>query len=122
MEIAEFSYCFHKPEDDCSCRKPRAGLVPTMYQGTPVDFRLSYTVGDKDCDLFLGDNLGTQSCLVLSGKGKKTQASLKGTEGDSRYLKYENLLELALTLPDLTTSASETVNLGQTTRPKEKDV
>ena len=96
-----------------------------MYQGKPVDFRKSYTVGDKDCDLFLGDNLGTQSCLVLSGKGKKTQETLKGTEGDSRYPKYNNLLEFALTLPDLASAASaasETVNLGETARAEEKDV
>ena len=26
VEIVEFLYCFHKPEDACPCRKPAAGL------------------------------------------------------------------------------------------------
>ena len=28
IEIVEFAYCLHHPEDKCDCRKPEIGLVP----------------------------------------------------------------------------------------------
>ena len=101
IEVAEFAYCFHHPNDDCACRKPRTGLIPTQFQGEPIAFSQSYVVGDKPCDLQLGDNLGGKSCLVLSGKGKATLAELSASHAALSYSTYQDLLQLAISLPEL---------------------
>ncbi len=96
VEIAEFSYCFHHPDDHCKCRKPEIGLVPREFSGQTVNFAESFVVGDKECDVRLGENLGVkESFLVLTGKG----------EAESKKLKDENikivttLLQMARELP-----------------------
>jgi histidinol-phosphate phosphatase family protein len=99
VDIAEFAYCFHTPEEQCQCRKPRSGLVPRKYQGMALDLSKSFTVGDKESDLLLGDNLGAQAALVLTGKGRQTQAQL-AAEGRA-YPVYANLQEFAEKIPSV---------------------
>ncbi len=96
VEIAEFSYCFHHPDDHCKCRKPETGLVPREISGTPVNFSESFAVGDKQCDVQLGMNLGVkESFLVLTGKGEAESKKIKSD--DVRIVK--TLLEMAKELP-----------------------
>lgn len=98
VEIAEFSYCFHKPEDDCQCRKPRTGLIPKDFQGRSFDLAHSYVVGDRDIDLELGENIGAHSALVLSGKGQKTFDALSLT-GSLEHPAFASLADFAKTVP-----------------------
>ncbi len=63
-------YCPHAPEESCSCRKPKTGMVDEL----PFEFDAgqSWIVGDKCLDLELGVNLGLppgQCILVLTGEG-----------------------------------------------------
>lgn len=85
-----FGYCLHGPGDGCACRKPKTGLIPEAIAGHPVDRQGSYSVGDKACDLELGDALGARGCLVLTGHGVSTQA-----EVGERYPVYPDLLAMA---------------------------
>lgn len=96
VEIAEFSYCFHHPDDHCKCRKPEVGLVPTEFSGTPVNFEESYVVGDKECDVQLGEKLGVkESFLVLTGKGEAESKKI-----DPSHVKIvKTLLEMAKEIP-----------------------
>jgi D-glycero-D-manno-heptose 1,7-bisphosphate phosphatase len=84
-------FCPHTNEDDCDCRKPKAGLFhqialryglvedeahTTPLKGIPV-------IGDTLRDLIAGSALGTVPYLVLTGKGRTTQhdpALPKGTK------------------------------------------
>lgn len=96
VEIEEFSYCFHHPDDRCKCRKPETGLIPREVAGSPVDFSESFVVGDKECDVRLGKNLGVkESFLVLTGKGEAESKKLK--DEDVRVVK--TLLEMAKEIP-----------------------
>lgn len=95
VEIAEFEYCFHKPSDECRCRKPEIGLIPKMWNGTPLDWTKSYTVGDKLCDLELGENIGASPFLVLTGKGKASFEELKAEGKIDRYQVVADLLEFS---------------------------
>jgi len=67
-------YCPHSADDDCSCRKPKSGLIEeigrrfeTSLEGVPV-------VGDSLRDLEAGVLLGCRPYLVLTGKGERTLA------------------------------------------------
>lgn len=70
-EIDGVYVCPHTPEDDCECRKPKAGLVykaAADWGFTPSD---CVFIGDKACDIELGRGLGATTILVLTGYGKE---------------------------------------------------
>jgi len=63
--------CPHTPEDDCSCRKPKLGLL--QQAGDDLGFRLenSIVIGDKASDIELGRAAGALTFLVRTGYGAR---------------------------------------------------
>ncbi|MEZ4752594.1 MAG: HAD family hydrolase [Bdellovibrionota bacterium] len=103
IRIDQYLYCFHHPDDGCSCRKPATGLVESYLRQSPHD--QSFMVGDKLSDLELGSNLGMASFLVLTGEGNKTKEKL-GAE-NTAYKAFPNLLDLAESLEKAGSGASD---------------
>ena len=68
-EIDDIYVCPHAPEDDCDCRKPRAGLVLKAAAKWGFDPSDCLFIGDKACDVDLGRALGGSTILVLTGYG-----------------------------------------------------
>src|SRR5690606_18878680 len=94
VQIEEFSYCFHHPEDDCECRKPKTGLVPRRWQDKPIEMKSSFVIGDRDADLLVAERIGAQGWLVLTGKGKATLDSLQTAPINFNYKIGATLLEI----------------------------
>jgi D-glycero-D-manno-heptose 1,7-bisphosphate phosphatase len=67
-------YCPHKPDDDCSCRKPRSGLVERAAKDLRFDPGESFVIGDKASDVEMGRNVGATTLLVRTGYGAQAAA------------------------------------------------
>ncbi|MFH0732427.1 MAG: HAD-IIIA family hydrolase [Candidatus Omnitrophota bacterium] len=67
-KIDEVYYCTHKKEDNCSCRKPEAGLFITALKTRNIDPERTYYIGDTERDVIAARKVGLKTITVLSGK------------------------------------------------------
>ena len=68
-------YCPHPAEANCACRKPRPGMFDDIAKRFNVQLSGVPSVGDSLRDMQASAAAGCQPMLVLTGKGKKTQAA-----------------------------------------------
>lgn len=72
VHLAGVYWCPHHPDTPCPCRKPRLGLVRKAARALKRPYRGSISVGDKWCDVQLGQSTGGQGILVRTGHGRRT--------------------------------------------------
>ena len=51
LKIDGVYHCPHTPEDKCSCRKPRSGMLMAAKRDFKLDMKNSVMIGDKDSDM-----------------------------------------------------------------------
>ncbi len=69
VEIEHYFSCPHLPEAGCACRKPLPGMGLAAAERFGFDPRAAFVIGDKPCDIELGQALGATTLLVLTGYG-----------------------------------------------------
>jgi D-glycero-D-manno-heptose 1,7-bisphosphate phosphatase len=67
--IDRIVYCPHRPEENCGCRKPKAGMLLQAANEMGIDLSRSYMIGDAASDLLAGQRVGCQTFMVLTGRG-----------------------------------------------------
>lgn len=67
-------FCPHTNADKCSCRKPKPGMLEEIATRYNAELEGVPAIGDSLRDLQAAEAMGAQPMLVLTGKGKKTQA------------------------------------------------
>jgi len=75
VKISGVYYCTHRKEEECPCRKPKAGLVDIAVarlkeEGINLDLKKSYLVGDTVRDIETGKTKHLKTILIFSGKEK----------------------------------------------------
>ncbi len=70
--IESVFYCPHAQEANCSCRKPKTGLLDEIARRYGASLKGVPSIGDSLRDLEAAAAVGAEAILVLTGKGKKT--------------------------------------------------
>lgn len=68
IKILAVFFCPHGPEDGCSCRKPKPGMLLTAKEKHDIDMSKSWMIGDKEADVSAANAAGiNNTILVKSG-------------------------------------------------------
>ncbi len=89
--------CPHTPDDACACRKPEPGLVLAAAKELGFDPAQAFVIGDKACDIELGQRLGATTLLVQTGYGNE---ELAGGKVNPDYV-VADLAEAARVIEDI---------------------
>lgn len=73
-EIDSIFYCPHGPDDGCTCRKPRPGLLEKIAKFYSYSLKNVIFVGDSVRDIQCAIHAGAKPVLVLTGNGAEAQA------------------------------------------------
>lgn len=71
-------YCPHRPEDDCTCRKPEPGLIHRAQSDYGLDLSKICMIGDGLKDIECARRAGCgKAVLVRTGHGQETEQLCK---------------------------------------------
>lgn len=74
ITLAGIYHCPHRPDDGCGCRKPAPGMLHQAAQDLDFDPSQCIVIGDKPCDIELGQAVGATTVLVRTGYGAEVAA------------------------------------------------
>ncbi len=75
-------YCTHHPDRNCSCRKPRTGMIRKAVKRFGIDLKRSYVIGDSEVDILMARSAGCGKILVLSGRHNRSSAKHLSVQPD----------------------------------------
>jgi len=90
--VDEIFFCPHHPDEHCSCRKPKPGMLYRMRDQYRFDLKETYLIGDSVADMELCFTTGCKPILVLTGNGKETLEKYAHTH---KIPAFENLAAAA---------------------------
>ncbi|MBF0595692.1 MAG: HAD family hydrolase [Candidatus Omnitrophica bacterium] len=64
--VDDIFVCPHDDQDQCTCRKPKPGMMIDAAQKWGIDLRASFVVGDQWKDVDAGKNSGCSTILLSS--------------------------------------------------------
>jgi len=89
-KIDKIFYCPHTDEDNCTCRKPKTGLMQKIKEHYNISLNKIPAIGDSARDLEAFSKSEAQPILVRTGNGKDVE---KSKSFPSNTLIFDNLLE-----------------------------
>jgi D-glycero-D-manno-heptose 1,7-bisphosphate phosphatase len=85
--------CPHTPDDTCSCRKPKPGMILEAADAFSLDLSRSILIGDALSDIIAGQTAGVGiNVLVNTGRGG-AQSALPLASQIPPFLVYDSLVE-----------------------------
>jgi heptosyltransferase-2 len=64
LDIDDFYYCPHHPDEGCPCRKPEPMLLLKARLKHGINLKASYIIGDKESDVLLAKKVGATGVLL----------------------------------------------------------
>ncbi|MBE7412608.1 MAG: HAD family hydrolase [Leptospiraceae bacterium] len=63
-EVLDIFYCPHLSSDNCSCRKPKPGMLFEASKKYDIDLNKTYFIGDSISDIQAGKSAGTKTIYL----------------------------------------------------------
>lgn len=95
ITVTDVFHCPHAPEENCDCRKPKAGLFLQACGRYDVDLSSSLMIGDKVSDVAAAEMAGI-GYRYLVDKGDVGKGHIGQGDSENKPLaaeRYENLLQ-----------------------------
>ena len=92
-EIDFISYCPHGPDDGCSCRKPKPGMLLDIAKAFSVEPESIVFIGDSASDMEAAQAAKMKFIIVKTGKGERTILTEKGKADTLGYPVFDTLLD-----------------------------
>lgn len=89
-------FCPHGPDDNCNCRKPKAGLYQEIADRLNISLQDVPVVGDSLRDIQSARAVGAKPFLVKTGKGETTLAKGEELEGVPVFKDLAECVEVLL--------------------------
>ncbi len=64
LPVQDIACCPHDDRDQCSCRKPKPGMLLDLARRWSVDLTASWMIGDQDRDTACGQAAGCRTALL----------------------------------------------------------
>jgi len=97
IRIDKIYYCPHVSEDNCSCRKPKIGMLEMAVKDFGINLSKSWIVGDSEREVQMGKEanlrtifLGKKSAIKPCYRVKNLAEAVKVIFARKRYLRYTN--------------------------------
>jgi D-glycero-D-manno-heptose 1,7-bisphosphate phosphatase len=98
LKIEHFYTCFHDDAQNCSCRKPKPGLLRIAGRDLGLDLKKSFMVGDRWRDIVAGQTAGCRCFFVDYSYAEKPP--------QMPYLRVSSLFEAAQTILEESSSVN----------------
>jgi D-glycero-D-manno-heptose 1,7-bisphosphate phosphatase len=72
LDVDDIKVCFHTNADNCTCRKPKPGMLLEAAAERGIDLPASYIVGDRWSDVAAGREAGCATIFVDYGHEPET--------------------------------------------------
>ncbi len=69
LKLLDIAFCPHD-ENECSCRKPKPGMILALAKKHNLDLAGSWMIGDSETDIEAGRSAGCRTILVDDHAGK----------------------------------------------------
>jgi D-glycero-D-manno-heptose 1,7-bisphosphate phosphatase len=69
-KVGAVYYCPHASSENCSCRKPKIGMLERAAREHCIDLQHSFVIGDRYGDIQLAHNAKARGILVRTGYGE----------------------------------------------------
>ncbi|HEY4740193.1 MAG TPA: HAD-IIIA family hydrolase [Candidatus Acidoferrales bacterium] len=71
LPLDDIIVCYHTDKDNCSCRKPKPGMLLDAARKHGIDLSVSFLVGDRWRDIEAGKSAGCKTILINGGYSEK---------------------------------------------------
>jgi D-glycero-D-manno-heptose 1,7-bisphosphate phosphatase len=79
LPVDDIAMCPHRQDENCPCRKPKAGMLTAAAQRFHIDLSRSFMVGDRWSDVVAGRTAGCYTVFVNRGYREDMQIAPDAT-------------------------------------------
>lgn len=64
FDLNDIYVCYHVDNDNCSCRKPKPGMILKAKRKWNIDIKKSFLIGDRYKDIIAGKKVGCKNFFI----------------------------------------------------------